>query len=88
MEGNAISRAKLGTIEADGGNYDRAVRHLLISAKLGHHGSLVAIKEMYALNLATKAQYAEGLKGYQDAVQEMKSPERTEAVRIGFAGFQ
>ena len=31
---------------------------------------------------ATKAQYAEALRGYQQAVEEMKSPRREEAKRI------
>ncbi|EJK56840.1 hypothetical protein THAOC_23189, partial [Thalassiosira oceanica] len=30
---------------------------------------------------ATKAQYAEALLGYRDAVEEMKSPQREEAKR-------
>ena len=38
------------------------------------------IKEMYAKGLMTKAQYDEGMKGYQDAMEEMKSSERDEAV--------
>lgn len=42
----------------------------------------------FALGLATKAQYAEILRGYQDAVQETKSPERDEATRIGFIAGQ
>ena len=38
------------------------------------------IKEMYAKGLMTKAQYDEGMKGYQDAMEEMKSSERDEAL--------
>ena len=37
---------------------------------------------MLADGMATKAQYAEALKGYQDAVEEMKSPERDAALRF------
>ena len=40
------------------------------------------IKGMFAHGQAAKAQYAEALKGYQDAVEEMKSPERDEAMRL------
>ena len=32
---------------------------------------------------AIRAQYAEALKGYGDAVEEMKSPQREEAKRLG-----
>ena len=64
-------------------NYDRAVPHLLISAKMGYEKSLDAIKATFHGGQATKAQYAEALKGYQEAVQEMKSPQRDEAARRG-----
>ena len=37
------------------------------------------IKEMFTDGDATKAQYAEALKGYQDAVEETKSHQREEA---------
>ena len=40
-------------------------------------------KVMFMKGHATKAQYAEALKGYQDAVEEMKSPQREEAKRLG-----
>lgn len=76
MLGDASSRAKLGAMEMEDGKYDRAVRHLLISAKMGHHGSIDAIIDLFLRGLATKAQFAEGLGGYQDAVEEMKSPDR------------
>jgi len=37
------------------------------------------IKKLYFDGHATKAQYAEALKGHGDAVEEMKSPQREEA---------
>ena len=83
MEGNVESRSTLGGIEVMNGNDDRAVQHLLISAKMGHKGSLDLIKAMFIAGKATKAQNAEALKGYQDAVEEMKSPQRDEAMASG-----
>jgi len=85
MQGHAASRAKLGCVELQNGNCDRAVRHLMISAKMGHKKSLDVFKGMFTDGLGTKAQYAEALKGYQDAVEETKSPEREEAANIGFS---
>ena len=76
MEGEVESRHGLGLIELEYGKNDRAIRHLLISAKMGYKPSLDKIKEMFARGLATRAQFAEGLKGYQDAVEEKKSSER------------
>ena len=56
----------------------------MISAKMGLKMSLDTIKAMFIDGNATKAQYAEALKGYQNAVEEMKSPERDEAVASGY----
>ena len=40
------------------------------------------IKDMFQEGHATKAQYAEALVGYRDAVEEMKSPQREEARKL------
>ena len=84
MEGHVVSRNNLGSYEARKGNHCRAVRHYLISAKMGYEGSLEEIKKAFMAGLATKEQYAEALKGFQDAVEEMKSADRDEAKRIGY----
>ena len=83
MQGHVESRYNLGCIEGNKGSYDRAVRHFLISAKLGHKGSLEMIKKVCIAGHATKEQYTQALKGYQDAVAEMKSHDRVEAKRLG-----
>ena len=82
IQGATESRSFLGLIKLENRKCDRAVRHFLISAKMGHKGSVDSIKKMFARGLATKAQYTEALKGYQDAVEEMKSPERDEAAAL------
>ncbi|EJK71540.1 hypothetical protein THAOC_07006 [Thalassiosira oceanica] len=79
IQGDVESRHNLGCIEGGKGNYDRAVNHWLISAKMGYEGSLEMIKTAFMTGAATKEQYTEALKGYQDAVEEMKSPDREEA---------
>ena len=79
MLGHWGARHNLGSYEHNNGNYDRAVRHFLISAKMGDKDSLEEIKDTFTRGLATKTQYAEALKGYQDALEELKSPEREEA---------
>mmetsp|Transcript_36162 Transcript_36162/g.81274 ORF Transcript_36162/g.81274 Transcript_36162/m.81274 type:complete len:137 (+) Transcript_36162:94-504(+) len=80
MQGDADSRYMLGMYEVQNKrNYDRAVRHWMISAKLGHELSVEAIKNLFVKGLATKKQYTEALRGYQDAVEEMKSHDRDEA---------
>ncbi|EJK59613.1 hypothetical protein THAOC_20134, partial [Thalassiosira oceanica] len=79
MQGHVLARANLGWLERKKGNDDRAVRHYLISAKMGHERSVESIKDAFMAGIATKVQYAEALKGYQDAVEEMKSRDRYEA---------
>ncbi|EJK56022.1 hypothetical protein THAOC_24160 [Thalassiosira oceanica] len=81
MQGCPLSRHNLGCIEDGHGNYNRAVKHFLISAKMGHEKSVESIKKMFTAGNATKEPYAEALKGYQDAVEEMKSHDRDEAKR-------
>ena len=82
MQGHVESRHNLGNYEGRKGGYDRAVRHFLISAKMGDKDSLEIIKKVFMEGFATKEQYGQALRGYQDAVKEMKSPERDEAKKI------
>ena len=70
-------------MEDDDGNHDLALQHFLISAKLGHEQSLNAVKSFFKEGLATKADYAAALRGYQNAVEEMSSPDRDEAKALG-----
>ena len=84
MKGHAPSRHSLGFIEYRSGNHELAVQHYMISAKMGYEFSLNVIKDMFTDGHATKAQYAEALMGYRDAVEEVKSPQREEAKRLGF----
>ena len=83
MKGHVDSRYCLGVVECGQQNYELAVQHWMISAKLGDQGSLNDIKKMFTEGRATKAQYAEALIGYQDAVEETKSPQREEAKNLG-----
>ncbi|EJK46920.1 hypothetical protein THAOC_34392 [Thalassiosira oceanica] len=80
MQGHVQSRYNLGCDEGRKENYDRAVRHFLISAKMGLKESVEMIKKIFMAGVATKEQYAEALKGYQDAVEESKSHDRDEAM--------
>ena len=83
MKGDVESRNNLGIVEFNNKNYELAVLHWMISAKMGYEKSLNRIKAMFMKGHATKAQYAEALRGYGDAVEVMKSPKREEAKRLG-----
>ena len=81
MKGHLLSRHYLGFVEFRNGNYELALQHLIISAKMGYEESLTFTRKMFMDGHATKVQYAEALRGYGDAVEEMKSHQREEAKR-------
>ena len=83
MKGDVESRHNLGIAEYNKNNRELAVQHWMISAKMGYQDSLSDIKDMFMEGHATKAHYAEALRGYGDAVEEMKSHHREEAKRQG-----
>ena len=87
MCGQADARFNLGCVEYNAGNYDLALQHYLIAAKLGHNQSLHNVKTLFKHGLATKADYAEALRGYQSAVEEPRSPDRDEAKSLGLANI-
>ncbi|EJK71594.1 hypothetical protein THAOC_06945 [Thalassiosira oceanica] len=82
IQGHPESRLMLGAHEYDIRNYGLAVRHWMIAAKLGCENSLNSIKDMFMEGHATKAQYAEALRGYQNALEETRSHLREEAKTI------
>jgi len=55
----------------------------MISAKLGEQDSLHSVKSFFMNGLATKADYVAALRGYQNAVEKMSSPDRDEAKALG-----
>ncbi len=58
IAGHPDARHDLGCVEADNGNFDRAVNHLSIAANLGQHHSLKLLRQLYANGHASKEDYA------------------------------
>ena len=87
MCGDVDARYNLGNAEHRAGNYDFALQHWMIAAKLGYEISLNNVKSFFMNGLATKADYAAALRGYQNAVEEMSSPDRDEA-KAKLEGFE
>ena len=85
MCGHVSARYNLGIAEHRAGNRDLALQHWMIAAKLGHEKSLTMVKKLFMDGLATKADYAAALRGYQNAIKEMSSTDRDEAkaLRLG-----
>ena len=79
IEGHPNARYNLGCFEVNRGQRDRAVKHFIIAAKLGHDGSLKAVKDLYKAGIVSKEDFAAALRGHQAAVVATKSPQRQAA---------
>jgi len=80
MSGHVIARFTLGEKEEEAGNHDLALKHAMIAAKMGYQDSLDMVKSSFMRGYATKDDYANTLRGYQSAAEEMRSHDRDEAV--------
>lgn len=80
--GHPHARCELGDAEARHGRMDRAVRHWIIAANMGHDASLEALKDMYRDGLVSNKDLALALRAYQAAVDAMKSPQRSGAEQV------
>lgn len=82
MSGHVSARFNLGNMEGRAGNHNLALQHWMIAANLGHQVALDSVKEIFMGGFATKADYAGALRGYQSAVEEMRSANRDEALAL------
>jgi len=76
MKGSIYARHNVGGLEAEAGNNERAMKHLILSARAGYEESLDGIKQGYRLGLVSKHDYADVPRAYQKSQDEMKSKER------------
>ena len=79
MGGDTDARHNLGVYEYTKGNMDRALKHRMIAAGVGHNDSLETIKGMFMSGDAMKNDYAKALQAYQANLVEIKSPQRDQA---------
>lgn len=79
MMGNVMARHNLGNFEEQAGNMDKALKHYMIAAREGSKNSLTGIKELFLEGHATKDDYAEALRVYQEYADETRSEQRDEA---------
>ena len=79
IAGHHYARFTLGHYEDIKNNrFDRAVKHWLIGAALGHDLALHMLKTRYSFGHVSKDVYATALRTYQAAVDATKSSERDE----------
>ncbi|KAK1746725.1 Sel1-like repeat family protein [Skeletonema marinoi] len=74
--GDPIARNRLGRIEGNIGNTERAVKHCIIAANLGDDGSIKMMMLMFRNGLVSKDDLASTLRAHQAAVDATKSPQR------------
>ena len=79
MNGLVQARHNLGCAEGQTGNLHRAMKHFILSARTGYKLSLDKVKEGFMLGYVTKDEYADTLRAYQRAQDEMKSEKREKA---------
>jgi len=84
MSGHIMARYSLGVLEGNAGNEQRAHKHLLIAARVGHEKALEGVKKGFLKGLVTKDEYANTLREYQKIQDEMKSDARDKATASAF----
>jgi hypothetical protein len=77
--GEPSARCLLAIHEETNGSFERAAKHYIIGANLGHDNSLKSIKDLFVQGIVSKEDYASALRGYQAAVDATKSVEREKA---------
>ena len=76
--GQPDARHNLGCIEFENDRMDRAVKHLIIAAKLGLDKSLDGLKDLYRDRCVSQEDFASALRGHKAAIDATKSPQREE----------
>lgn len=79
--GHPKARLHLSAHEVENERYDRAMKHLVIAAKLGDDLSLESVKKFFQMGLVSKEDYEAALRGHQAAVDATKSEQREEAAK-------
>jgi tetratricopeptide (TPR) repeat protein len=79
IDGHSEARGLLADYERSNGRFERAVKHLIIGANLGHDNSLKRIKHLFVKGIVSKEDYAAALRAHQTAVDATKSAEREAA---------
>jgi len=74
-------------IKERNGNIERAVKHYIIAANLGHEKSMEALRKHYSLGNVTKEEFDTTLLSHQAAIDAMKSEQR-DAADVVFKNYK
>ncbi len=80
--GHPSARYNLANHEGRDGRFDRATKHFIIAAKLGHDEALAAVKDHFLRGFVSKEDYEAALRGHQAAVDATNSKQREEAEKF------
>eukprot|EP00984_Skeletonema_dohrnii_P037743 scaffold40150_cov155-Skeletonema_dohrnii-CCMP3373.AAC.1 len=76
ISGHPTARCDLGCEEVKDGNAERAGRHFIIAANLGHDDSMKNLMAGYRGGFVSKEELAATLRAHHAAVDATKSPQR------------
>eukprot|EP00577_Skeletonema_sp_RCC1716_P020505 CAMPEP_0113416604 /NCGR_PEP_ID=MMETSP0013_2-20120614/25207_1 /TAXON_ID=2843 ORGANISM="Skeletonema costatum, Strain 1716" /NCGR_SAMPLE_ID=MMETSP0013_2 /ASSEMBLY_ACC=CAM_ASM_000158 /LENGTH=296 /DNA_ID=CAMNT_0000303675 /DNA_START=113 /DNA_END=1003 /DNA_ORIENTATION=- /assembly_acc=CAM_ASM_000158 len=79
IAGHPDARYNLACHETRNKRFDRAVKHFIIAANLGHDESIQQLKKCYKYGDVSKDDFAAALRAHQAAVDATKSPQREAA---------
>ena len=79
MGGQYKSRDILGDIEWDAGNFERALKHWMISARAGYDISLKAIRKAFVSGYVSKDEFEMVLRAQKESKDKTKSHQRDAA---------
>ena len=78
IAGHPNARFNLGCTDQAAGRTDRAVKHFIIAANLGHDTSLKFLQKFYADEKVSKEEFAATLRAYQSTVEAAKRRQKKE----------
>ena len=79
MRGAPEARHNLGNSERCAGNWERAIKHYMISAGAGWNDSVKNIQLLYKAGVAMKQDYTKALLAYQAYLEDVRSEQRDQA---------
>ncbi len=83
--GHPHARFNLGLDEGKRFRIERANKHWIIAANLGHDESMDMLKKGYAAGLVSEEDFAAVLRKHQAAVDATKSPQRDAAAEVDWS---
>jgi len=87
MGGDVQARHNLGGFELREGNFDRAMKHFVISAAVGFDDSLTTVQWGYKNGHLTKDDFRKALSAHKKAQDEMTSEQRDLAAKLFHPGM-